>query len=203
VPVDAVQIEAVPTPLRWLGEPRSWSAPDGRSLLLDAGPRTDLFVDPRGSAEPMLNAPALVGDQAGDYLLSARVTVGFADTYDAGVLLLYASERVWAKLCFEYSPQRQPMVVSVVTRDLSDDCNSFDVDGESVWLRIARLGPAFAFHASTDGSSWSFVRHFALEAGAEPSVGFSAQSPKGEGCAVAFEQIRFDAVRLGDLRSGE
>ena len=58
----------------------------------------------------------------------------------------------WAKLCFEYSPQREPMVVSVVTRGLSDDCNSFVVDGATVWLRIARVGSAFAFHASTDGA---------------------------------------------------
>ena len=81
------------------------------------------------------------------------------------------------------------MVVSVVTRGVSDDCNSFVVDGASVWLRIARVGPAFAFHASTDGVSWSFIRHFALEAAATPSVGFAAQSPTGDGCAVTFERI--------------
>jgi uncharacterized protein len=199
-----VQIDAVPFPLRWLAEPRSWRVPDGTSLQLDAGPRTDWFVDPQRSAEPVLNAPALVGDPGGgDFLLSARVTVGFAGTYDAGVLMLHAGDRAWAKLCFEYSPQGEPMVVSVVTRDVSDDCNSFVVEGESVWLRVARLGRAFAFHASTDGVSWSFVRHFALDTGRAPSVGFAAQSPKGEGCAVRFEQIAFDAVRLGDLRSGE
>ena len=162
-----------------------------------------MFVDPQQSAEPKLNAPVLVGDPSGDFLLSARVTVDFAATYDAGVLVLYASDSVWAKLCFEYSPQREPMVVSVVTRGVSDDCNSFVVDGTSVWLRIARVGAAYAFHASTDGSGWSFVRHFALEAGAEPSVGFAAQSPTGEGCAVTFERIAYEATRLGDLRSGD
>ena len=196
-------IAALPMPLRWLTEPQSWSSPDATSLLVAAGPRTDWFVDPQLSSEPLLNAPALVGDPSGDFLLSARVTVDFAETYDAGVLALYASDRVWAKLCFEYSPQREPMVVSVVTRDVSDDCNSFVVDGNSVWLRVARVGPAFAFHASTDGVGWSFIRHFALEAGAEPSVGFAAQSPTGEGCAVTFEQIAYETVRLGDLRSGE
>lgn len=194
----------MPLSLRWLTEPHSWSVPDGTSLLVAAGPRTDWFADPQRSAEPLLNAPALVGDPNGDFLLSARVTVDFAETYDAGVLVLYASDGVWAKLCFEYSPQREPMVVSVVTRGLSDDCNSFVVDGESVWLRIARIGRAFAFHASTDGDSWSFIRHFALEAGGgEPSVGFAAQSPKGDGCAVRFERIAYAAARLGDLRSGE
>lgn len=167
-----------------------------------AGPRTDWFVDPQLSAEPRLNAPALVGDPSGDFLLSARVTVDFTATYDAGVLALYSSDRVWAKLCLEFSPQREPMVVSVVTRGVSDDCNSLVLDDTSVWLRVARVGPAFAFHASTDGSSWSFIRHFALDAGGEPSVGFAAQSPTGDGCAVTFEQIAYEATRLADLRSG-
>ena len=199
---EQVRIAALPIPLRWLTQPQSWSVPDGASLLVSAGPRTDRFVDPQRSAEPKRNAPALVGDPSGDFLLSARVTVDFAATYDAGVLILYVSDRVWAKLCFEYSPQGEPMVVSVVTRDVSDDCNSFVVDGSSVWLRIARIGSAFAFHASTDGLNWSFIRHFALDADTEPSVGFAVQSPTGEGCAVTFEQIAYEAVRLGDLRSG-
>lgn len=190
-------------PLRWLRQPESWSVPDAASLHVATGPRTDWFIDPTRSEEPKLNAPALVGDSSGDYLLSARVTVDFAGTYDAGVLAVYASEHLWAKLCFEYSPQGEPMVVSVVTRGVSDDCNSFVVDGASVWLRIARIGPAFAFHASTDGSKWSFIRHFALDGADAPSVGFVAQSPTGEGCAVTFERIAYEAARLGDLRSGE
>ena len=199
---EQVTIAALPMPLRWVNEPESWSAPNGASLLVAAGPRTDLFVDPQRAAEPKLDAPLLVGDPSGDFLLSARITVAFAETYDAGVLLLYASDSSWAKLCFEYSPQREPMVVSVVTRGLSDDCNSFVVDAATVWLRIARVGSAFAFHASTDGAKWSFIRHFALETGSEASVGFGAQSPKGEGCAVTFERIAFEDARLGDLRSG-
>ena len=200
---EPVRIAALPMPLRWLRKPQSWNAPDGASLLVTAGPRTDWFVDPQRSAEPKLDAPALLGSSSGDFLLSARVTVDFAGTYDAGALVVYESDRVWAKLCFEYSPQREPMVVSVVTRDVSDDCNSFVVDGASVWLRIARVGSAFAFHASTDGGNWSFIRHFALESGDEPSVGFAAQSPTGDGCTVTFERIAYETTRLADLRSGE
>ena len=196
-------IAAVPMPLRWLSEPVRWSAPDSGSLTLVAGPRTDWFSDPQQNAPAVLNAPALVGDPSGDYLLSARVTVDFAATYDAGVLVLHAGERSWAKLCFEYSPQGEPMVVSVVTRGVSDDCNSSVVEGDHVWLRIARVGAAFAFHASGDGRTWSFVRHFALEDGGEPAVGFAVQSPTGEGCTATFGSIRFAAGRLGDLRSGE
>jgi hypothetical protein len=95
------------------------------------------------------------------------------------------------------------MIVSVVTRGVSDDCNSFAVAGGSVWLRIARLGPASAFHASTDGRRWELVRHFSLGESVEPAIGFEAQSPTGQGCNVTFDQVRFDARRLADLRSGD
>jgi regulation of enolase protein 1 (concanavalin A-like superfamily) len=127
-------------PLRWLRQPQSWSVPDGASLLVGAGPRTDWFVDPQRSAEPKLNAPALLGGAGGDFLLSARVTVDFAGTYDAGVLVVSESDDVWAKLCFEYSPQHEPMVVSVVTRGVSDDCNSFVVDVGLASHRAGRIG---------------------------------------------------------------
>jgi hypothetical protein len=53
-------------------------------------------------------------------------SVEFASVYDAGVLLVHASERQWAKLCFEYSPQQRPTLVTVVTRGTSDDCNSYE-----------------------------------------------------------------------------
>ena len=116
-----------------------------------------------------------VGRLDGDLQLSARVSVGFASTFDAGVLLLYAGEPAWAKLCFELSPDGRPMVVSVVTRDLSDDANAFAVEAEEIWLRISRIGAASAFHASQDGRRWELIRHFAL--GADAELGFLAQSP--------------------------
>ena len=192
---------AMPMPLRWLARPVRWHA-EGSTLSLEADARTDFFVDPSGDVDAVLNAPALVGETTGDYVLSARVGVRFAATFDAGVLMLYAGERSWAKLCFEYSPQRQPMVVSVVTRDGSDDANGFIVEGGEVWLRIARLGRAFAFHASTDGSSWRLVRYFTFGSGVDPAVGFEAQSPTGDGCTATFDDVRFETRRLGDLRDG-
>jgi regulation of enolase protein 1 (concanavalin A-like superfamily) len=201
--IEVPELHALPMPLRWLHEPASWRVADDGTVEIAAGPRTDWFVDPQGEADPVVNAPALVGEQrGGDFLLSARVDVEFAETYDAGVLVLYGHDQAWAKLCLEYSPQGQPMVVSVVTRGASDDCNSFVVDGRQLWLRIARLGAAFAFHASRDGMSWQFVRNFALEPADALVVGFQAQSPLGTGCTVRFTEIRFSPGRLGDLRSG-
>jgi hypothetical protein len=198
---ETLELMPMPMPMRWLVPPVGWRA-DGSSLSLVAGGGTDWFVDPSGEREPALNGAALVGDAAGDYLFSARVRVGFEATFDAGVLMLHAGDRSWAKLCFEYSPANEPMVVSVVTRGTSDDANSFVVDGDEVWLRIARLGAAFAFHASTDGREWSLVRHFALGEDVEPALGFEAQSPTGTGCEVKFSEIRFEPGRLRDLRDG-
>jgi uncharacterized protein len=196
-----MKLEAMPMPMRWLAPPAAWRS-EGSTLELTSRPRTDWFVDPSGAQEPMLNAAALVGDAPGDYLFSARVRVRFEATFDAGVLMLHAGDSTWAKLCFEYSPASEPMVVSVVTRETSDDANGFVVTGDAVWLRIARMGSAFAFHASTDGREWSLVRHFTLGGGLEPAVGFEAQSPTGEGCEVRFDEIRFEPRTLQDLRDG-
>jgi regulation of enolase protein 1 (concanavalin A-like superfamily) len=194
-------LPALPFPLRWLSPPAESGVAD-ETLTIVAGPRCDWFIDPDGVSEPVLNAPALVGEPEGDFILSARVTVDFAATFDAGVLVLFGNDRTWAKLCFEYSPAGEPMVVSVVTRGVSDDCNAFAVEGNQVWLRVARLGAAFAFHASSDGRIWRLVRYFGLDHVGALAAGFEAQSPMGDGCRVNFDEIRFEPARLADLRNG-
>jgi uncharacterized protein len=196
-----VAIGSLPLELSWQPEPVSFEAGE-TALRTDAGPKTDLFVDP-GSGAEYLNAPRLLGRVAGDFTLAARVGVDFRSTFDAGVLLLLANQRAWAKLCLELSPEGKPTVVSVVTRGVSDDCNSFATDRSEVWLRIARLGEAFAFHVSTDGTRWELVRHFALDSATELQVGFLVQSPLGGGCTARFDEIAFAPVRLADIRSGE
>jgi uncharacterized protein len=177
-------------------------------LTLTAAAGTDLFVDPGGpemSREQAPDAGRLVGlPPAGDFTLAALVSVEFGSMFDAGVLLLHAAERHWAKLCFEYSPQLRPTAVTVVTRGTSDDCNSFEVDGNTLWLRITRSGPAWAFHASTDGAWWRLLRYFTFsgEAAALVRVGFLAQSPAGPGCAATFDRITFRPGAPENLRDG-
>ena len=198
---ETIEIEGLPAHLSWLVRPERWSL-DAGELTVVAGPQTDWFVDPSGARDPITSGPLLAGAVGSEYLLSARVAVEFAATFDAGVLMLHVDERTWAKLCFEFSPRGEPMIVSVVTDGTSDDANGFAIDGNLVWLRVARLGPEYAFHASLDGRRWKLVRHFALPAGTEPAVGFEVQSPTGDGCIVRFDEIRFSATQLGDLRDG-
>jgi uncharacterized protein len=196
-PIDT--IPGVPASFRWLGVPVA-ARVDGGVLAVSAGPLTDWFVNP-GSGEVTLNAPALIGSLAGDLLLAARVNVSFASTFDAGALVLWQDEHTWAKLAFEFSPQRQPLIVSVVNRGESDDCNSVPIHAGAVWLRVARLGRAYAFHASLDGQTWQFVRHFRLAPVGEPEVGFEVQSPVGEGCSAEFHDITYNSTTLADLRN--
>lgn len=197
----AVTLPAFPAPLRWLNQPGQWHADGDDALVITAGPRTDLFSDP-GEPNRYANAPALVGRLDGDFTLSARIRVDLRSTFDAGVLLLYADDERWAKLCLELSPQGVPTIVSVVTRGgVSDDCNSLPMTGDDVRLRVSRVGPAFAFHAAAGAGPWSLIRYFALDG--DPEAGFLAQSPTGPGATVRFEDIRHTPTRLSDLRNGE
>lgn len=207
VTLPGVPFELTPSPAEAWRMDAGAGDPEGTTVVVEAGPRTDWFVDPGAGDEgapSSLDAPTLLGTPPeGDWQLSARVRVRFGATFDAGVVMLWADDAHWAKLCFERSPAGEDMVVSVVTREVSDDANSFVVGGDEVRLRVSRLGAAFAFHASADGATWQLVRYFTLGATASPVlVGLEGQSPTGEGCRVSFDEVRFVPQRLGDLRDG-
>ncbi|KTR87755.1 hypothetical protein NS220_17090 [Microbacterium testaceum] len=191
----------------YASEESAWTLiPSGVEGIAPAG--TDLFVDPSGltgvAAETMLNAHTLLGTPPeGDFTFSARVTPDHRATFDAGVLLAWVDDTNWAKLCFERSPAETAMVVSVVTKGVSDDANGFVVNAPAARLRIARVGNVLAFHAH-DGEAWSFVRAFTLPGAADAlTIGFEVQSPTGDGCRVVFDDIAFGRRTVGDLRSGD
>jgi uncharacterized protein len=169
-------------------------------IVMTAPPRTDWFIDPI-SGEATRTAPALVAPAPdGDFTLHAHVQTETRDRFDAGALLVHGDDHTWAKLCLERSPDGELMVVSVVTRATSDDCNG-EVVGPTAWLRVARVDQAFAFHWSADGQRWRFVRVFRLPA-ARVRIGFIVQSPVGEGSTARFDHVALAERRLVDLRDG-
>lgn len=203
-----LHIAGIPFELR-SDQPGVWEASaEGSCLTGNAPAGTDLYVNPGDDtstdAASASSAPTLLGDVGeGDFTFSARVTVEFAGQFDAGVLLVWADATHFAKLCFEYSPDGEPMVVSVVTRGVSDDANAFTVKGSAVWLRVARIRRVYALHASLDGRTWVMVRVFALTDDTNGhSIGFEVQSPMGEGCGVTFDEINFERETLKELRDG-
>jgi len=198
-----VVVPGVPFPLEPSGNPALGAAVSGSSLVLTCGAKSDLFIDPAGEEGARPDAGRLTGLPGDlDFTLAARVTVRFASAFDAGVLLLYLSERRWAKLCYEFSPQHKPTAVTVVTRGTSDDSNSFETAGGPLWLRITRSGRAWAFHASSDGTWWRLLRYFTLGEASGARVGFLAQSPAGQGCTAVFDDIAYKPGAPADLRDG-
>lgn len=196
-------LAALPAELLWIHPPVAWTVESENQVSIEAGADTDLFIDPAGGLRKDDAPAALFATSAQEFTLSAHVQVAFAATFDAGTLQVRVSDDVWAKLCFEYSPQQQPMVVSVVTRGLSDDCNSTPITADNVFLRITHREAIFAFHYSLDGRRWQLVRYFTLGDAPQLQAGLSAQSPTGAGCKVVFSQVHYAATAVADLRSGD
>lgn len=189
-------------------DPQNWKYNKNKKTLeVFALPHSDIYINPAGSsskdAQSLMNATTLLGvPPAGDFQISARISVVFKSQFDAGVLLIWNKENNWAKFCFEFSPSAQPMVVSVVTLSVSDDANSFIVSQNSIWYRVSRQNHVYSLHAALDGKVWQLIRVFTL--GKElknHKIGFPAQSPIGDGCKVFFDEITFSRTRLTDLRN--
>jgi uncharacterized protein len=196
-------LPGLPFPLQPSGHPACQAVVSSGALALTSGAKSDLFIDPAGEEGARPDAGRLTGLPGNrDFTLAARVSVRFASAFDAGVLLLYLSERRWAKLCYEYSPQHRPTAVTVVTKGTSDDSNSIETAGGPLWLRITRSGRAWAFHASENGTWWRLLRYFTLGEASGARVGFLAQSPQGPGCTAVFDSITYQPTVPADLRDG-
>lgn len=103
-------------PLAWTSAPSHavYDQADGM-LTLTAAAGVDWSNDSLGG-EQQHRASALAFTAPASFSLSARVlVVSSRTTFDAGVLALWADSDHWAKLCFEYSPHGEAMVVTVVT----------------------------------------------------------------------------------------
>mmetsp|Transcript_230 Transcript_230/g.457 ORF Transcript_230/g.457 Transcript_230/m.457 type:complete len:228 (-) Transcript_230:1466-2149(-) len=216
-------------PLHWLNNNPSKASinPTQKSITITTTAQTDWFNPPpstsTSSTSPaaLSNAPALVfhpPNPSQSWQLSAKVSIQHQNLFDAGTLFVHNNNNDWCKLCFEYSPENVPVVVSVVTRDISDDCNGTTVIGNTVWLRISKCENMMAFHYSLDdnhdndnddnegsGMYWTLHRAFAMKDMKNMeniSVGFLAQAPTGDGCEAIFEEVEFRQVELKSLRDG-
>ncbi|WP_170120060.1 DUF1349 domain-containing protein [Dysgonomonas alginatilytica] len=197
-----VEISSIPKEISWVNTPLNWNV-SGNTFTLNAGKGSRLFVDPQGLSRAD-TAPMALFTPDETFLFSCKVSVKFKSVFDAGVLMIYGNTNQWAKLCFEYSPQYKPMVVTVVNNEFSDDSNNEVIPKEEVYLRIAGLGNgAYAFHYSTDGKYWNMARYFYLNPASNLKIGFLSQSPKGESFESVFSDISYSVKKLNDIRSGE
>jgi len=183
-------IKGLPGPLVWQHPPAQWKIDNGNTLSITADKQTDWYASAMGGV-PSDNSARLLFKPAEDFMLSAKVNVDFHSQWDAGVLVLYVNDAVWAKFCFEMTMEKHPAIVSVVTKGLSDDSNSIPMNGTSAYLKVAKVGHAIYFFASEDGKNWSTIRIFSLGEKLDMRAGFSSQAPVGDRCTTTFTEIDY------------
>jgi regulation of enolase protein 1 (concanavalin A-like superfamily) len=195
------QLSGLPAPLEWQNQPARWSA-DDKSLTITADEKTDWFVWPGGGTYHPESSPRLLFKTAGNFSFSTRVDVDAHATYDAGCIALYGTPSRWAKLCLEAQDGGGLSVISVVTRDVSDDVTSYPVEGGFTFLKVARDRQTIFFYGSSDGRKWTIVRKFNLDYAGDLKAGFSVQSPEGKAATATFKDFHYDAgaVDLWKLR---
>lgn len=188
-------IAGIPGPLTWQHPASTWKIDNDQNLTIVADKKTNWYVSPAGDGK-WDTSNRLLFKPADDFVLSAKVTVGYHSTWDAGGLVLYSNDSVWAKFGIEVTSNKIPTIVSVVTRAVSDDNNSIAINGASAYLKVAKSGSGIFFYESEDGQNWTIIRAFTLGENLDLKVGFSAQSPVGDGCRVEFSHIQYQPRRV-------
>lgn len=198
---EVYQVKNLPYSLKWINEPAFFQVkPD--SIVVVANPKTDIFNAPDGGSKSS-GAHRLLFAADENFVLNAKVNVDFRQNWDAGALFVQFDENYWVKLAFEQDYRGRKRIVSVVTRGVSDDCNSVVLSGNTVFLQVARTGDQFFLYYGTDGKNWDLVRAFSLKSEKPLLAGFLGQSPIGDGCRSVFSEINYRAEKMKSFWNGE
>lgn len=199
--IDKFKIGAIPHELRWENNPMTYSI-KGNELIICAGEKTDMFRDPNVTYNTD-NAPKLMFRADDNFVLSAAIEHSFINKWDGGALVIKSDSVNWIKFCFEKDYTGAKRVVSVVTRNISDDCNSVEINSNKVFYKVAKADNVITLYYSTNGESWFLVRHLQFETKSGFEVGFLAQSPTGSKCEVRFSNIQYQSKKINDPYLGE
>jgi regulation of enolase protein 1 (concanavalin A-like superfamily) len=198
---EVVRMDAIPHPLKWENKPLEFSV-DKNRIILTAGEKTDMFRDPNVTYNTD-NAPKLLFKADSDFVLTASIEHGFENKWDGGAIVLKQDSLNWIKFCFEKDYTGARRVVSVVTKNISDDCNSVEIPGNNVFYKVAKAGNVITLYYSLNGQTWFLVRHLQFETTGPLQVGFLAQSPTGKSCKVTFAQVTYTVKKIKDPYLGD
>lgn len=177
--------------------------PGGR-FELAAGAETDYFIEPGSPPYEKANAPLLLMtvDNRQPFTFTVKTTPVHRVKYDAGMAFIYIDEKNWLKFAFEADERMNTRLVTVKTRDHSDDNNHDAVKSPSVYLKISSDTRVVGFYYSLDGRRWQLVRVFKNEYPPEIKLGIGTQSPAGKGTRAVFEKLSLTAESVKDFRLG-
>ncbi len=194
-------LPSIPHPLAWENQPKDFRI-NGNSLVITAGEKTDMFRDPNVTYNTD-NAPKLMFRADEHFVLTVAVEHTFDSKWDGGAIVLKQDSLNWVKFCYEKDYTGARRVVSVVTKNISDDCNSVSLNSNRIYYKMAKADNVVTLYYSEDGKSWFLVRHLQFDAKPGFRVGFLAQSPTGKQCTVTFSDIRYEARKIKDPYLGE
>jgi regulation of enolase protein 1 (concanavalin A-like superfamily) len=186
----------------WLNEPEEYKF-EGSSLQVVSGKETDFFNNPSDQSISD-NAPFLYTTLQGDFVATALVRPNFSSRSNAASLMVYMDSTHWMKLAFEKSDATGKSIVSVVTKEISDDANGVVLNAcDSIWLRIIKKGDVYAMHWSKDGKNFKMARIFTMPYSKEVKVGMESQCPVGNAARHEFLYFSIEKKTINDLRKGE
>mgnify|MGYP003370618626 FL=1 len=178
-------------------------------IEITAPAQTDFFcgsIDKCGEGilpESLCNAPFYYTEVEGDFILKVKVSHDFKDTYDSASVMVMKDMSCWAKCCFELTDFGTHAAVSVVTKGDSDDANGCNLEGNTAWLQVCRVGNNFAFHYSVDGENFYMMRYFHLPVDSVVKVGLLAQAPVGNGGSRVYEDLSIQKATVKNIRAGK
>ncbi len=186
----------------WINEPEEYSF-NGDTLQIIAQKESDFFINPE-EHEPVGSGHFLFRELTGDFVATVQVIPDFSSMWNAGGLMLYIDERNWIKFVFENSDATGPTVVTVVTKNVSDDSNGAILNNAHfLWMKLIRKDNVYAMHWSEDGRSFKMARLCAMPAADTVKIGVEAQSPVGQLATHLFPYFNLEKIRVEDLRKGE
>jgi regulation of enolase protein 1 (concanavalin A-like superfamily) len=198
---NTIRFSKIPYPLTWENKPISFSV-NADHIQIEAGEKTDMFRDPNVTYNTD-NAPKLFFTPDPNFMLTACIEHHFASKWDGGAIVLKADNLNWIKFCFEKDYTGQHRVVSVVTNNISDDCNSVAIIDGNVFYKICKADNVITLYFSQDGKKWFLVRHLQFNAKGPLHLGFMAQSPTGKNNKVTFSNITYSNRKIKDPYAGE
>jgi len=199
--IDSIRINSIPYGMFWQNKAEKFSS-NNNELIIVAGEKTDMFRDPNVTYNTD-NAPKLLFRPDNDFILIASIEHSFSSKWDGGAIVLKQDSLNWIKFCFEKDYTGAKRVVSVVTKNISDDCNSVEIKTNKVYYKLAKAGNVITLYYSLEGKKWFLIRHLQFDTDKNLTLGFLAQSPTGKKCEVKFSNISYRAKRIKDPYLGE
>jgi len=198
---DSITLTSIPKKFYWDIKPEKFSV-KGNSITIVAGEKTDMFRDPNVTYNTD-NAPKLMFRPDENFVLTASVEHSFENKWDGGAIVIKGDSLNWVKFCFEKDYTGARRVVSVVTKNISDDCNSVSLKTNKVFYKIAKADNVITLYYGNDGKNWFLVRHFQLDLKPGFEAGLLSQSPTGKSCTVKFADISYSSHKIKDPYTGE